>query len=105
MLILQRSENPLDWNDHRFCHPLHLDHHEGVLVQAAVREVNDPSCEEVITVQIKQDLSRIRMIDIADFEMYPVVSQIRHACPPSRQTFIPEPEPVHSAKDMPWCRR
>ena len=78
----------LDWNDHQFCNPCDLHHGEGLSLHAAVGEVDNLSHEEVIAMQVEKHLGRIRMVDIANFELDPLVSHIHPPCPSSPQALL-----------------
>jgi hypothetical protein len=43
--------------------------------------------------QVKKHLSRIRMVDIANFELDPLVSQIHLPCPSSHQALLSGVDP------------
>jgi hypothetical protein len=51
------------------------------LLHAAVGEINDFSEEDVIAMQVEKNFCGLWMVDIEDFEMDPLISQIHHPCP------------------------
>ena len=84
------TKNTLDWNDHQFFNPFDLHHDEGIFLHAAVGDIDDLSREEVIAVQGEQHLGGIRMVDIANFELDPLVFHIYALCPSSPQVLLSE---------------
>jgi hypothetical protein len=63
-------------DDQQFFNPFHLHHGEDIFLHATVGEVDDFSREEIIAVKVEKHLGGIRMVDIANFELDALISQI-----------------------------
>ena len=70
-----RSIGTMTWRLNSF----HFDDDKRLLGRAGVGEIEDPALQNVVRVQLHQDFTRVRDVDIANFEVHQTVSDVGNA--------------------------